>query len=263
MYAKELKICQQAAREAGTLIKKEFFKTGPRKINYKKHDERVTATDKKSETIILRHLKKNFPNYDVLSEESGLADHSSVNYEWIIDPLDGTTNFTMHHPIFCVAIALLYKRQPVMSVVYNPLLEEMYYATRGQGAFRNSRRIHVSTTSNFKKSIISYCHGSGPSNTKKAYRLYEHFHNISHHCRHFGSTSMELAMLAAGHTQAHLVTGAHLWDMAPGVVLVREAGGQVTDWQNKPWQIKSKTILAGHKNIHSLCLKELQKIKLA
>ncbi len=263
MYAPELKICQLAARQAGALIKKEFFKNGPRKINYKKHDERVTETDKKSESIILRHLQKNFPNYDVLSEESGLTDHSSVNYEWLVDPLDGTTNFTMRHPIFCVALALLRKRQPVMSVIYNPLLEEMYWATKGQGAYCNGRRLRVSTTDNFKKSIITYCHGSGAFNTKKAYRLYQRFHNISHHCRHFGSTSMELAMLAAGHTQAHLVSGAHLWDLAPGVVLVREAGGLVTDWQNRPWQIKSKTILAGHKNMHAQCLKELRKIKLA
>lgn len=263
MYSRELKVCQSAAREAGAMIKKEFFSHRDQKITFKKHDERVTATDKKSETIILRHLKKNFPDYDVLSEESGLTNNTSVDYEWIIDPLDGTTNFTIHDPVFCVALALLYKRRPVLSVIYIPLLEEMYWAIRGQGAYRNNRRLRVSPAVEMKKSIITYCHGSGPANTKKAFSLYTHFHNINHHTRHFGSTSIELAMLAAGHTQAHLVTGAHLWDLVPGVMLVREAGGLVTDWQNKPWQIKVKTILAANPKMHQKCLNELKKIRLA
>lgn len=263
MYRRELSVCKQAARAAGLFIKREFFKNIPQKIDYKKNDERVTATDKKAEAIILRYLRQNFPDYDVLSEESGLSDKSSVDYEWIIDPLDGTTNFTVHHPVWCVAIALLYRREPVLSVIYNPLLDELYWAVKGQGAYCNGRRLRVSSSTDLKKSVITYCHGSGPANTKKAYKIYEHFHNLSHHSRHFGSTSLELATLAAGHTQAHLVTGGHLWDIVPGVVLVAAAGGLVTDWRGRPWTIKSKTILAAHKNMHHLCLRELRRLRLA
>lgn len=262
MYKKELKFCKIAAQLAGEFLKKEFFIWDSKEIKYKKGSERVTWCDKKAEQIILRILNKNFPNYSRLSEESGEKDKDS-DYTWIIDPLDGTTNFTMHHPLFAVSIALLYKNEIVLGLTYNPLTEEMYWAIKGQGAFKNNKKIRLSTETDFKKSVITYCHGTGSSNTKKAYKLYKHFHNISHHCRHFGCTSMELAMLASGNTECYVVTGAKLWDVAAGIILVSEAGGKVSDWQNKKWNIKSKNILAASKKMHPKCLKELRSIRLA
>src|SRR3989344_4411668 len=242
MYETELKICCQAARAAGLFIKKEFFKE-QQKIAFKANSERVTKVDKGAEKIIFSYLRKYFPQYEMLSEESGLYKKNS-SYEWVVDPLDGTTNFTIHHPMICTAIALLYKKQPVLGVIYAPLLDEMYYATKGQGAWRNGKKLISSAAQQIKTSVVTYCHGVGPANTKKAYALYKHFHNITRHCRHFGSTSLELAMLAAGYTQVHLVTGARLWDVAAGIIMVREAGGLVTDWKNKSWHKDSTTILA-------------------
>lgn len=262
MYQKELKITKQAVEDAGRFLKKEFFLWDSKKLKYKKDNERVTWCDKEAEKIILKKLNKNFPSYSRLSEESGEKDKDS-DYVWIIDPLDGTTNFTMHHPMFAVSVALLYKEKIVMGVTYSPITNEMYWAIKGKGAFKDRKKIKVSNNSNFKKSVITYCHGSGPINTQKAYKLYKHFHNMSHHCRHFGCTSMELAMIAAGDTEAYMVSGAKLWDVAAGIVLAREAGAKVSDWQNKKWDIEAKNILVANKKMHTLCLKELKKIKLA
>ncbi|OGY94426.1 MAG: hypothetical protein A2406_03295 [Candidatus Komeilibacteria bacterium RIFOXYC1_FULL_37_11] len=262
MYEKELKISQSAARQAGLFLKKEFFDWHKKNIGYKIHNERATWCDRQAEKIIFKAIRKNFPNYDILSEESGQLDKNS-NYTWIIDPLDGTTNFTMHHPMFSVAIALAYKNEIVMGVIYSPILDELYYATKNGGAFKDQRPLKLASTKDFKKAVITYCHGSGRKNTEKAYRLYKRFHDLCHHCRHFGSTSLELAMVASGKTEAHVVSGARLWDVAAGTILIKEAGGKVTDWQNKNWTMKSPTILAGAKTMHTLCLKELQKIRLA
>ena len=262
MYQAELKITKQAAKEAGKFLKKEFFTWQKRNIEYKIHNERVTWCDKKAEQIIFKLLKKKFPKYAILSEESGRQDRDS-EYTWIIDPLDGTTNFTIHHSMFAVSIALAYKNEIVLGVIYNPILDELYYASQGSGAFKNNKRLKLSKINTLKKSLVTYCHGMGMTNTKKAYKVYERFHGISHHCRHFGVTSLELSMLASGKTEAHLVPGAKLWDVAAGIIIVREAGGPVTDWQNKNWTIKSKTLVAAKKNIHTACLKELKKIKLA
>ncbi|RJQ33656.1 inositol monophosphatase [Candidatus Parcubacteria bacterium] len=262
MYELELKISQQAARKAGHFLKKEFFLWDSKKINYKKGNERVTWCDKGAEKIILQILNKNFPSYSRLSEESGSKDRDS-DYIWIIDPLDGTTNFTVHHPLFSVSIALLYKNNLVLGLTYSPITDEMYWATKNQGAYKDGQKIKVSNVSDFKKSVVTYCHGSGPNNRKKAHKLYEHFHNICHHCRHFGSTSMELAMLASGDTEAFMVSGARLWDVAAGIILAQEAGAKVSDWQGQKWNIESKSILVGNKKIHALCQKELKKIKLA
>lgn len=261
MYEKELKISQQAARQAGHFLKKEFFDWHKKNVGYKIHNERVTWCDKQAEKIILKLLKKYFPDYAVLSEESGLEDKNSP-YSWIIDPLDGTTNFTMHHPMFSVAIALIYKNEIVMGVIYSPILDELYYTTKNGGSFKDGRKLKLSPAKDFKKSVITYCHGSGKKNTKKAYKLYERFHNLCHHCRHFGSTSLELAMVASGKTEAHLVSGAKLWDVAAGTILIKEAGGKVTDWKNKNWTIHSSTLLAGSETMQTMCLKELKKIKI-
>lgn len=261
MYEKELKISQQAARQAGQFLKKEFFNWRKSdNVKYKLHHEQVTWCDSQSEKIIFKLIKKHFPNYTILSEESGRKDKPS-DYTWIIDPLDGTTNFTIHHAMFTVSIALLYKNKIVMGVIYDPLLDEMYCATKGQGAFKNNKRLQVSKAKTLKNSIFTYCHGSGKNNTKKAHKLYEKLQMDYYHCYHFACTSLELAMVASGRIAAHMVSGAKIWDIAAAIILLQEAGAKVTDWKNKTWSTKSTSLLAANKTIHGLCLKELKKIK--
>ena len=262
MYKKELVVAKKAARQAGTMLKKEFLKKKNPALQFKKNNERLTIYDQQAEKIILSNLKKEFPKYQILSEEGG-GNKNPNDLCWVIDPLDGTTNFTINHPLFCVAIALFKKNEPVLAVIYNPILDELYWAVKNQGAYKNKQRLTVSKQKDLKKSVLTYCHGSGKQNTKKAYRLYQRFHDLSRHCRHFGSTQLELAMVAAGNTQAHLISGGKIWDIGAGALLVKEAGGKVTDWQNRLWNKQSTSILAGGGQIHRLCLRELKKLKLS
>lgn len=260
-YQKELKIVKQAVIKAGEALEKEFKKWQRGKATYKKHDEIVTWCDKKSEGTILNILNKNFPDYAVLSEESGKNNKSS-DYSWVIDPMDGTSNFTIHNPLFTVSVSLLYKDQIVLGVTYMPVLNELYHAVSGAGAFRNNKKIKVSEINLLKKSFITYCHGQTLKTHRQAYKVYEHFHEVARDCRHFGSTTLELAMVAAGNTEALIVAQAKIWDIAAGIILIREAGGKVTDFQGKEWNLKSKTLLAANKKIHQTLKNQLNKLKI-
>jgi myo-inositol-1(or 4)-monophosphatase len=261
MYAKELKICQQATKEAGMFLAKQFTTWSRQQTKYKTARETVTWCDKASEKIIFKHLKKNFPSYDILSEETDFKETKS-DYLWTVDPLDGTDNFSTHNPFFAVSISLLYKKQIVLGVSYFPLLKESYWAVQGQGAWKNGKKIHVSKINKLNKAVTTYCHGSTLKDNKKAFRLYKHFRLKAVDCSHFGSTVLELAMVAAGHTEALMVSGLRLWDVATGVILIREAGGKVTNWAGQNWQVGERTIVASNKILHSTLLKDIKKLGL-
>lgn len=260
-YQAELKIAKLAATKAGDYLVKEFQKFQRRQANHKSHHELVTKCDKQAEKIIIETLKKHLPEVNFLSEEKG-ANNLASDYLWLIDPLDGTNNFAVHNPMFCVAIALLYKKEPVMSIIYVPMLKEMFWAT-ANGSYLNGKKISVSNNNDFQELFVTYCHGKTLADNKKAFKLYEYFHLHAHECRHFGTTSLELAMVACGRTDTLIVSGTSPWDVIPGIYLVKNAGGQVTDWQGKDWQTNSKSVLASNKTVHTLLLKELKKLKVA
>ncbi|MCD4760449.1 inositol monophosphatase [bacterium] len=262
MYNKELKIAKLAAREAGKYLGKEFLLWSRGKARYKTNRELVTKCDKQAEKIIFSHIKKHFPDYAILSEESGKQDKPS-NYMWVVDPLDATTNFTIHHPLFATSISLLHKNEVVVAVTYGPILDEMYWATKNGGAFKNNKKLSIAPYKPLNKTILSYNHGRGLSNTKKSFKIYQHFHLKAFKCRNMQCTSLQTAMVAAGSIDGYVVSGAKLWDVAAGILLIKEAGGLVTDWKNRPWNKNSKNILAAEAKIHSTCLKELRKIGLA
>lgn len=261
MYQPELQVAKAAALQAGKYLVKEFEKFERYQAAHKSHHELVTKCDKQSEKIILTALKKRFPKVNFLSEEKG-ANNLKSEYLWVIDPLDGTNNFATHNPLFSVAIALLHDKQVVMSVIYVPILKEMFWATK-QGAYLNGKKISVSKHHDFKELFVTYCHGKTLADNKKAFKLYEYFHLHAHECRHLGSTSIELAMVACGRTDALIVSGTSLWDVIPGIWLVKNAGGIVTDWQGKTWDTESYSVLASNKKIHPLLAKELKKLKVA
>ncbi|MFA6253261.1 MAG: inositol monophosphatase family protein [Patescibacteria group bacterium] len=259
MYEAELKISQLAAKKAGQYLIKEFHKIKHQNYSHKDRHEIVTKCDKGAEKIILNILNKNFPNYAFLSEEKGASKNIS-NYHWIIDPLDGTSNFVGHNPLFTVSIALAYKKKIVLGVIYQPILDEMYVAQSGKGAKINNKKILVSKTSQLAESFLTYCHGNSLKDHQLAFKAYEHFHQKARDCRHLGSTSLELALVASGHNDALLVSGTKIWDIAAGVLLVKEAGGLVTDWQGQPWTIDSANLLATNKKLHTKILSDLKKI---
>ena len=260
-YQNELKVAKVAALQAGQYLAKEFETFHRQAASHKSHHELVTKCDKQAEKIIFQTLKKHFPKINFLSEEKG-ANHLASDYLWVIDPLDGTNNFTIHHPLFAVAIALVYKQETVMSVIYIPMLKEMFWATN-EGAYLNGKKITVSKNYNFHDLFVTYCHGKTLKDNHKAFKAYEYFHLNAHDCRHFGSTSIELAMVACGRTDALMVSNPSFWDVAPGIWLVQKAGGLVTDWRGKSWNTKSSSVLASNKKINTLIIKQFKKLKVA
>ncbi len=261
MYKKELEVAKKATRDAGKYLGKEFLLWSRGKGQYKTDRELVTKCDKQAEKIIFSYIQKSFPDYAILSEESGLLNKKS-DYFWVVDPLDGTTNFTNHLPVFTSSIALFHKNEIVMGVTYMPILDEMYFATKGGGFYKNNKKLSVSKIKNIKQAIMSYNHGKGIANTHKAYKIYEHFHLNAFRCRNIYSTTLQMAMVAAGHIDGYIVSGAKLWDVAAGVIMITEAGGTLTDWQKKAWNKKSKTIICANKSLYPLVLRDMKKLGL-
>jgi len=245
-------------KQAGASIAKDYYDFH-RQARLKGHRDLVTPADLKSEKIIIAAIKKNFPDHQILSEEAGLsAKHE--DYLWIIDPLDGTTNFYIHNPLCSVSIALAYKDEIILGAVYAPLLKELYFAEKGQGAYRNDKKITVKNDG--IKSINAFCHGRETKNIKRAlkYYAYQKLHTLD--CRQLGSAAIEMAYVACGRLSSLLIPGVWPWDVAAGVLLVREAGGCVTDFKNRDWKIQERDLLATNGKVHQEVLKTIKKLKI-
>ena len=255
---KEKQIAIKVARQAGKELKKLFLNGNYTVTNKSKH-EIVTTADKLAEKIILKEIKKNFPTHQILSEESGLTKNKS-DFVWIVDPLDGTTNFSLHNPLFAVSIALTYKNEPILGVVYVPMMNDIYFAIKNNGAYLNNQKLTVSKTNKLENSITTYCHGKKLSEVKLANKIYNQLKLKGKDCRHLGTAAIELAMVARGLTEAFVIPGAMSWDVAAGALLVREAGGLVTDFNSNDWNSKSKNILASNRKIDQEFLKIIKKI---
>jgi len=249
----------QTIKKAGGSLLKDYQHFNQKQAWLKSKRDLVTQADLKSEKIIIGNLKRNFPNHQILSEEAGLsAKHD--DYLWIIDPLDGTTNFYIHNPLWAVSIALVYKKEIIMGAVYCPLQKELFFAAKNKGSFLNGKKIKISA--NGKRDINAYCHGSEVDNIKKAIKYYQYQKLNSFDCRQLGSAATELIFVAASRIQSFLAPGTKSWDAAAGVLIVREAGGKVTNFQNKPWKITDPDIVATNGKYHTEILKIIKKIKI-
>jgi len=200
-------------------------------------------------------LKKNFPGHSIHSEEKGDIDNNS-DFMWAIDPLDGTTNYSVMVPYFNVSIGLLYKGKPVLGVVYFPIHDELFYATESKGAFMNNKRIHVSKTTVIEKSVFGYCYGH--SSVKRALKYYSRIRPLCT-ARQFGSAAIELAYVACGRFDGFYMNDMNSHDVAAGAILVKEAGGKVTDFNNKQFTAKSIDIIATNSKLHAKLLNILNK----
>jgi len=246
-----------AAKKAGKAVLKEYKNFNRETVKLKARHEIVTRADLLSEKIILGEIRKNFPEHGILSEETGLSPaKGNEDFLWIIDPLDGTTNFSMHNPLWCVSIALARGREIVLGVVYAPVLEELYAAEKGGGAFRNGEKIKVSARS--RKALHAFCHGREDKDIKRALKYYRKQKLSGLDCRQMGSAAIELAYVAGGRIESLMIPGANLWDVAAGALLAREAGGKVTDFAGKEWNLESKDILASNGVVHKELLKVIK-----
>ncbi|MFA4999992.1 MAG: inositol monophosphatase family protein [Patescibacteria group bacterium] len=246
-------------KSAGASLLKDYKTMKRTEAQLKGGRDLVTPADLKSEKIIISAIKKNFPNHQILSEEAGLsAKHE--DYLWIIDPLDGTTNFYIHNPLWSVSVALAYKGELILGAIYAPLLDELYFAAKGQGAYLNNKKIKVRDDK--LKNINAFCHGREDKNIKRALKYFSYQKQNALDCRQLGSAAIELAYVATGRLASFLVPGAWAWDVAAGVLLVREAGGRVTDFKGRDWKIKERDLLAANKKVHGEILRTIRKLKI-
>lgn len=254
-FSKEKALAKQVALEAGKMLKSNFLKFDRFKgLKIKSKDQIQTWADRAAEKIILSKIKSHFPDHKIFSEEAG-SNHKHSDYYWIIDPLDGTTNYSMHLPAYGVSIGLAYKQEMVLGVTFIPELGELTVAEKGQGAYINGKRIHVSRQNVLSKSLLTFCHGSMIYDIKRVIKLYSQFKIKGFDFRQIGCAVMEFNFVAAARTEAIMLPGANLHDVAAGALIVKEAGGRVTDFKNKEWNIFSKDILASNGKVHKQVLK--------
>ncbi len=232
----QTKTAIQAAKQAGAMLRRRYQRLERSRYRFKGKHDIVTKADMEANRIIISKLKKVYPDYDILSEESGLENNPS-EYQWVIDPLDGTTNFTLHIPMFCVAIALVYKKQVVASVIYAPILDELYYAEKGQGVYLNRKKITVSSVTKMKQSFILLGRGHARTTYANFIKLQRRLRESVINLRFLGSSSMSLAYIASGRAEGYVQVRPEgsLWDVAAGMLLVQEAGGEFSDSRGKPW----------------------------
>lgn len=253
-----LNVAIEVAKEAGKFLKINLGKV--KNIESKKEEiNLVTEIDKGSERKIIEFIKSKFPHHGILAEESGEESLIS-DYKWIIDPLDGTTNYTHSFPVFCVSIALEYKGEVILGVIYDPNFDEIFWAEKGKGAFLNGRKISVSKTDKLIKSMLAtgfpYNVREDPDN------CIEHFVNFlmeAQAIRRLGSAALDLAYVACGRLDGFWEVNLNPWDVAAGKIIIEEAGGTVTDFYGNKFNIYTKGVVASNGLIHQQMLEVIKK----
>lgn len=238
-----------AARDAGGLLRDGFGTAFSIRSKEGRHNL-VTEFDVRAEQRIRERLAEADATIGFLGEESG-GSHDDAERRWVVDPLDGTVNFAHNIPIFCVSIALVEDGRPTLGVIHHPLLGETFVAVRGQGAWLNDKRLHVSTSAAVRDSILVT---GFPYNVhENPERCIDQFAAIVRKglpIRRLGSAALDLAYLAAGRFDGFWEVRLHPWDMAAGVLLVEEAGGRVTHYGNRPFVLRHDSIVATNGHIH-------------
>ena len=248
-YSKQLGIAKKAAKESGKILLENFSKEHIVKQKGERK-EFVTEVDLKSEEKILSILKKEFPGYSICSEEAGEEIHKS-DFLWLVDPLDGTTNYKIKNPFFNVSIALAKGDDVVLGVVYSPFLDELFYSELGKGAFLNGNKIKISDRADIKSSVISFCHsGREPEFVDRGIKIFSKLKVMSSHTRQFGAVALELCYLAAGRIDVFEASNANSYDVAAGSLIAREAGAKITDFKGNFWDLSKQDILATNRKLH-------------
>lgn len=259
MYEYELEIALEAVKEGarrltglwGNLMSVRD-KTSPGNL--------VTEADMASETVILNYLKKRFPDYGYISEESHIQDRLQNEFVWVLDPLDGTVNYAHLYPMTAISLALLREGRPVIGIVHNPFLDGLYHAVKDKGAFFNRTGIRVSQEKDLHKCLL----GTGFSYDRREseennYLEFCHLTNITQGVRRAGSAALDLAYTSMGRLDGYWERGLHIWDMAAGVLIVEEAGGRTSNYDGGPVDLHSGKVVATNGHIHDQLIEQLQK----
>ncbi|WP_068087081.1 inositol monophosphatase family protein [Polycladidibacter stylochi] len=252
-----LNVMVQAATKAGRSLARDFGEVENLQVSRKGPGDFVSQADMKAEQILREELGRARPKFGFLMEESGEIESKDGQHRWIIDPLDGTSNFLHGIPIFAVSIALERQGQIVAAVIYNPIMDELYTAERGSGAFCNDRRLRVAGRKDLPDCLIGTgIPFIGVGDHGRALKEIRYVMGEVAGIRRCGAASLDLAWTAAGRLDAFWENGLKPWDMAAGILLIREAGGYVSDSLGKDKMFDSNSIVAGNEFTH-LQLREL------
>lgn len=253
---KALEFAVNIAKQAGR-IQKERYEDGSVSIKHKGVIDLVTEVDLECEKLITSAIMEEYPEHGIMAEE-GTSRHSDAQYVWIVDPLDGTTNFAHGFPFFCVSIALARDGEPFIGVVFDPLRGELFSGVKGGGAYLNGARLRVSGVEKMDDALL----GTGfPYDIRTtAENNLDNFKRVAMHCqaiRRAGSAALDLCYVACGRFEGFWEQSLYAWDMAAGALFVREAGGIISDMKGKQLDLNGKTVAAGNPNIHPKLLKLL------
>jgi len=255
-YSRFLEAARDVAREAGDIQKRDFYRPGP--VSFKGEIDLVTETDTACQALIHDRLAGLFPGHDFLAEE-GLRSLSGAEFRWIIDPLDGTTNFAHRFPWFCVSIALEHKGVIVAGVVFNPMSGEMFSAEAGAGAFLNGEPVRVSSIGELGRSLVATGFPYDIRESRTNIEAHNRFLIAAQAVRRCGSAAIDLCYVACGRFEAFWELKLKPWDTAAGLVVLTEAGGTITDLQGRPADIYRPEICASNGLIHQAMLDVLGK----
>ena len=247
----------KAARLAGDIINFASRDLGTLKIQTKTYNDFVTEVDRAAEKIIIDTLREAYPDHGFLGEESGNSNSEAENI-WIIDPLDGTTNFLHSFPQYCVSIALQQKGVLTQAVIYDPVRNDLFTATKGRGAFLNDKRIRVGSRNKLQESLISTGFPFRDFTYLDTYlAIFKDMIKKTTGIRRPGSAALDLAYVAAGWTDGFFEINLSTWDIAAGALLVQEAGGMVGDFEGNESWIYSGNIVAANPKVFSQMLQAL------
>jgi len=257
-----LTIALRAGRKAAELIERAFERIDLLTIETKSRNDFVTEVDKAAEKEIIYHLRKAYPDHSILGEEGGSLPGSNPDYQWIIDPLDGTTNFIHGLPHFSISIACVYKGQLEHAVIIDPINREEFTASRGRGAMLNDRRIRVSTRRNLDGALIGTgfpFSGYALENIIPYLACVQEIAGQTAGIRRCGSAALDLAYIAAGRFDAFWEMNLNKWDIAAGILLVKEAGGLVSDFNGGSDFFETGHIVCGSPKVFKPILQVVQK----
>ncbi|KRT55995.1 Archaeal fructose-1,6-bisphosphatase or related enzyme of inositol monophosphatase family [endosymbiont of Ridgeia piscesae] len=250
-------IAVRAAREASKVLLRYYERADVLNISEKGRNEFVSEVDRNAEQVIIEVLREKYPNHAILAEESGK--HAGDDYQWVIDPLDGTTNYLHGFPQFAISIAMKHKGRLELGVIYDPLRDEMFTTSRGSGALLNDRKLRVSNRKGLKGALL------GTGLPYRDFRFRDQYMGMLNELiedtagvRRPGSAALDFAYVAAGRLDGFWELGLSEWDFAAGALLVREAGGMVTDIGGGERYLETGNVIAGGIKVHNAMLRKIR-----
>ena len=259
LQSANINVMMKACRKASKILIRDFGEVEKLQVSIKGPGDFVTASDKKVEKVLIDELQKARPSYSILSEECGEIKNDEL-FKWVIDPIDGTSNFLHGIPHFAISIGLEQEKEIICGIIYDPIKDEMFTAEKGKGSYINNQRMRVSSRTKLKDCII-FTGGPRQSSENKEIVLNEYKKFTSEvmiPIRKLGSGALDLAYVAAGRCDGYWQRDLNYWDIAAGILLVKEAGGYVTDFNGKNDYINNKTIIAANSKINSEMIKILK-----